>query len=305
MRFRSLVFAVAVPAVIAIGADAPAQELEPRAYVNTPVGVNFLVAGYGYAEGGVTFDPSIPLQNANIRTNAAVLAYARSVDVWGMSGKIDAVVPYAWVSGHADFEGQTRDRTMAGFGDPRLRVSVNFYGAPALPMERFAEYEQDLIIGASLQVSAPLGHYDPDKLLNIGTNRWSIRPELGVSKALGPISLELAADVTFYTANDDYFGGKNREQSPIYSLQGHLVYRMRSGIWVAMDGNYYSGGRTTIDGVQGDDLQRNSRIGVTVALPVSRHHSAKLYGSTGVSTRTGSDFEAVGIAWQYRWGGGL
>jgi hypothetical protein len=38
---------------------------------------------------------------------------------------------------------------------------------------------------------------------------------------------------------------------------------------------------------------------------VNRHTSVKLYGSTGVSTRTGSDFDAVGIVVQYRWGAGL
>ncbi len=65
------------------------------------------------------------------------------------------------------------------------------------------------------------------------------------------------------------------------------------------------GGRTTVDGVKGNDLQRNSRAGVNIALPVNKYNSVKLYGSTGVSTRTGSNFDIVGIAWQYRWGAGL
>jgi hypothetical protein len=253
----------------------------------------------------VAFDPSVPLENAHVRTNVAVLAYARSLDVRGMSGKVDVIVPYAWASGSADFQGQTRERNVSGFGDPRFRFSVNFYGAPALALREFSEYEQDLIIGASLQVTPPLGQYDPDKLLNIGTNRWTFRPELGVSKALGPLTLELAVDVAFYTDNDEFFGGHVREQDPVYSAQAHLVYRFRSGIWAALDGNYYRGGRTTLDGVRGDDLKENSRAGLTVALPLSRNHSVKLYASTGVSARTGSDFDAVGIAWQYRWGGGL
>lgn len=305
MRIRSAVAAMAVSALVATEARVSAQDLEPRSYVNTPVGVNFLIAGYGYSEGNMTFDPAVPLENANLRANAAVLAYARSLDVFGMSGKIDAIVPYAWVSGTADFEGQPRERDVSGFGDPRFRFSVNFYGAPALSLQQFDAYEQDLIVGASLQVTAPLGQYDAGKLVNIGTNRWSFRPELGISQALGPLTLELAADVTFYTDNKDFFGGHTREQAPIYSVQGHVIYRLRSGIWVAIDGNYYAGGRTTVDGVKGEDLQQNSRVGATVALPVSRHHSVKLYASTGVSTRTGSDFDAAGIAWQYRWGGGL
>jgi len=305
MRIRSSGLVMAAFAVIATCAGVSAQDLEPRAYVNTPTGMNFLIAGYGHAVGGMTFDPSVPLENAHVRADATYLAYARSLGIFGMSGKFDVIVPYAWASGTADFEGQSRERSVSGFGDPRFRFQINFHGAPALSLKEYANYRQDLIIGASLQVTAPLGQYDPDKLLNIGTNRWSIRPEIGMSKAFGPVSLELAADVTFYTVNHDFFGGHVREQAPIYSVQGHVVYRFRSGIWAALDANYYAGGRTTLDGVEGNDLQQNSRFGATVALPVNRYHSVKLFGSTGVSTRTGSDFNGIGIAWQTRWGGGL
>ena len=288
-----------------IGRDASAQSLEPRTYSNAPVGLNFLIAGYGYVTGGVVTDPSIPLENSDVQSHVAFLAYARALDVWGMSGKFDVNLPYAWTSGSAELNGQFRERDVSGFGDPRLRFAVNFYGAPALSLEEFADYKQDLIIGASLQVSVPVGQYDADKLLNIGTNRWSIKPELGISKALGPLILELAAGATFYTDNDDFFGGKTRTQDPLYSVQGHAIYNFRSGIWIAVDGTYYTGGRTTIDGVESDDLQSNTRVGLTVAFPVDRHNSVKVSASSGVSARTGGDFDAVGLAWQYRWGGGL
>lgn len=297
--------ALVVTALAAAGSGAYGQDLEPRAYANTPPGLNFLIAGYGYLTGGVATDPALPLQNAHLQVHSTVLAYARSLDVWGRSGKIDVVLPYAWLSGSADVAGQSREREVSGFGDPRFRFSVNFYGAPALSLQEFAGYRQDLILGASLQVLAPLGQYDSDKLVNIGTNRWSIKPEIGLSKAFGPLTLELAAGVSIYTDNHDFFGGKTRAQDPIYSIQGHLLYNFGSGIWVALDGTYYTGGRTTIDGVEGDDLQRNTRLGATLVLPVNRHNSVKLYASTGASTRAGSNFDAVGIAWQYRWGGGL
>ena len=96
---------------------------------------------------------------------------------------------------------------MAGLLDPRFRVSVNLIGAPALSVKDFANYRQDLIVGVSLQVSAPVGQYDNSKLLNLGNNRWSFRPELGISKAVGPWTFELAPSVTFFTDNTDFFGG--------------------------------------------------------------------------------------------------
>jgi hypothetical protein len=128
---------VLLVALAAAAERAAAQDIEPRAYSNAPVGVNFLIAGYGYAEGGVASDPSLPLTNASIRVNTALLGYARALDVLGSSGKFDMLLPYAWLSGTADFAGQPRERDVSGFGDPRFRFSVNFYGAPALSLKEF------------------------------------------------------------------------------------------------------------------------------------------------------------------------
>ena len=286
-------------------AAAQAQDIEPRAYSNAPIGVNFAIAGYAYADGGLVTDPSTPLENANITTHTALLAYARVLDTWGRSSKFDVVVPYASLSGSADFLGVRRERDVDGFADPRLRYSINLYGAPALSLPEFAQYRQDLIVGASVQVSLPAGQYDGDRLVNIGTNRAFVRVELGLSKAWGPWTLELAAPVTFFEDNDDFFGGQRLEQDPVYALTGGLVYSLRRGMWLAVNGTYYTGGRTTLDGVDKDDRQGNSRLAATFAMPVDKRNSVKFYVSSGVSTRTGTDFDVAGVAWQHRWGAGL
>jgi hypothetical protein len=111
--------------------------------------------------------------------------------------------------------------------------------------------------------------------------------------------------VTFYTNNGDFFGGNTLQQDPLYSVQAHVSYDFGRGVWGAVDGTYYLGARTTINGISENNMQENSRVGVTFALPVNKHNSIKLYVSTGLSTRTGSSFTTGGIAWQYRWGGGL
>lgn len=282
-----------------------AQEIEPRTYSNAPVGVNFLVAGYAYSEGGLSVDPSVPLTDARLKLHTTVLAYARTLDLWGHSGKFDVVVPYGWLSGDAKYHGQPVGRVVNGFGAPRVRLAMNFYGSPALSMTEFAGYQQDLIVGGSVQVGLPAGQYDGDRLVNLSSNRWFIKPEIGVSKAWGPWTLELSTAATFFSDNDDFFGGKQREQDPVYAFQGHVVYSFRSGIWAAVTGTYFSGGRTTVDGVRQNDFQETTRVGATVALPVNRRHSVKLYASSGLSVRTGSDFDIFGAAWQYRWGAGL
>ena len=308
MRFKASRLAAVVLFVMTVSAapfSVHAQDLEPRAYSNLPVGLNFVLGSYGYTRGGVAADASVPLEDANIRVHTAFLAYARSLNILGMSGKFDVIVPYSSLSGEATFAGEPREREVTGFNDPRFRLSVNFFGAPAMSMAEYATYKQDVIIGASVQVSVPLGQYDSSKLVNIGTNRWFVKPELGISKAWGPLTLELTPSVTFYTANDEFLGSMTRKQDPLYAVQGHLVYSFDGGIWTALDATYYTGGRTSINGIENDDLQENWRLGATLSLPVDRRHSIKFYFSTGVATRTGGDFDAAGIVWQYRWGGGL
>jgi hypothetical protein len=297
-----------VPAVIAlvlITAQAYAGEIEPRAYVNTPVGVNFLLAGYAYSDGGLSTSASSPLSDAHLRMNTEVMAYARTLDVWGKSGKFDVIIPYSQLSGTATVAGQPRERKVSGFNDPLFRFSVNFYGAPALSLEEFAKYEQDLIIGASVQVSAPLGQYDRDKLVNLGNNRWFVKPDMGISKAWGPFALELSTGVYFFSTNNEYFGGKTLKQEPVSTTQVHGTYNFGRGVWAALSVTYDYGGRTTLGGVERNDLQNNSRIGGTLALPVNRNNSIKLFGSSGIYTSVGTNYDLIGIIWQYRWGHGL
>lgn len=302
MNLQKIAFLFTLLLLVSGITAASAQELEPRAYTNIPVGLNFALAGYAYSSGGVLFDPAVPLDNASIRIHGSVFAYARSIKVGKMSGKFDMILPYAWLSGTADYQDQPVSRTVNGLGDPRIRVSVNFLGAPALPLSGFRDYKQDFVLGGSLQVYVPLGQYDPDRLVNIGTNRFAFKPEIGASKKIGSLIMELTAGASFFTVNKDFYQQKSRSQAPIGSLQGHLNYNFPKGLWMALDGTYYWGGHTVTDGVKGNDLQKNARLGYTLAVPLNINNSLKFYFSTGVSTRTGSDFDLYGMLWQYRWG---
>jgi hypothetical protein len=286
-------------------APARAQDLEPRAYSNAPVGLNFAIAAYAFSKGGLSTEPSVPVQDARLEIHSVVLAYARALDLWGKSGKFDIIVPYSDLAGTALVAGVPRVREVSGFGDPRLRLSINLYGAPALSLKDFAGYRHDLVIGASVQVSAPGSQYDSSKLVNLATNRWSLKPDIGFSKAFGALKADATAGVTFFSTNDDFFGGRTREQAPIYSLQAHLSYDFGGGIWAGIGATFYSGGRTTVNGVRNDDALNNSRAGAMLALPVDRHHSLKFSYSRGVTTRIGTSFDTFAVAWQYRWGGGF
>jgi hypothetical protein len=300
----ALVALVFVTALLHSGM-AEAQSMEPRAYSNAPVGMNFLILGYIYQKGHVLLDPSVPIKDVKIEAHSTAVAFSHVIDVFGKSGKIDLILPYSRLTGSGTVGEREQDRKMAGFADPAARFTVNLYGAPAVTLDEFKNYRQDTIVGVSLMTTAPLGQYDDSKIANIGSNRWSFKPEVGVSQALGSWTVEGIGGVAFFTDNDDYFDGHKREQAPIYSLQGHLIYNFQSGIWAALNATYYAGGKTSLDGVQGDDEQSNVRIGATLTFPININNSIKLYGSTAVETSVGGDFNVLGIAWQYRWGAGL
>lgn len=180
------------------------QSLEPRSYSNTPVGLNFLLVGYDYGEGEVSFDPAVPLTDAHINLNTEVVAFNRSFDAWGDSAKYTIVLPVVDLDGSALFAGEPKSRQVTGIADPQFKVAVNLYGSPALSLPEFRNYHQDLIVGTSLQITAPLGQYNSSKLINIGSDRWSFKPELGLSKAVGPWTFDWYNSATFYTEKQQF-----------------------------------------------------------------------------------------------------
>ena len=141
------------------------------------------------------------------------MAYARGFDAWGKSAKFDAVLGAACLSGVRRGERRGGAREVCGGLDPAFRVTVNLYGAPALPLKAFAGYRQDLIFGVSLQVVPPLGQYDSSKLVNLGSNRWAFKPEVGLSKKLGALVVETALGASLFTANDDFSAAAGASRS--------------------------------------------------------------------------------------------
>jgi hypothetical protein len=264
-----------------------------------------MVLGYGYSSGEILTDPALPIEDVSNEAHIGVLGFAHVLNVFGQSAKVDFIVPFAGITATGLVFGQPHTRQISGFGDPFFRFSVNLFGAPALRAAEFKSYQQDVILGGSVRVGVPLGQYDDTRLVNVGSNRWSIKPEIGASKAFGRLTLELAPAVTFYTDNDNFFGGKTRAQSPLYAVQGHISYTFRPGLWLGLDAVYFNGGQSTVDGSENEDRHEGTRWGATLAVPLSRYQSIKLYALTGYNADRDHDISAVGIAWQYRWGGGF
>lgn len=277
------------------------SSLEPRLYSNIPTDLNFVGVGYAYTHGALADNPQLGLTDPDLSVNGMGVGYARGIDIEGLSGKVDMSVPLACIDGKAQQDGSQVERHVCGVGDIKARIGINLFGAPAMPMKQFASYTQNTIFGVSLQVTAPTGQYESDRLVNVGTNRWAFKPGMGLSQAFGNWIAELAADVEFYTENSSFYGGITRKQEPVYSTQAHLIYTFENQIWIGYDINYFWGGEYINDGVGSGEALKNSRSGLTLSLPLNRAFSLKLYGSSGVSTRTGTDFDMLGVVFQIRW----
>lgn len=282
--------------------DALAQDLTPRTYWPAPEGTKLFIFGYAYQSGDIVTDPSIPITGVDSNIDSGVLAYQQTIDFFGRTGNLQLEVPYVDGTTTGMVGNEPGRRDVSGFGDISATLTVNLIGAPTMSPADFQALRDSPrpILGASIKILAPTGEYEPDKLINIGTNRWAVRFRLGYIQPLTPKwLLEMSAGAWLFEDNDDFLG-MTREQDPIGALNIHLVRRFSPGFWASVDLNYYLGGHTTVGGERKADLQRNSRIGLSFAYPFKRKHAIKLGISEGVVTESGGDFRTINLNYVYR-----
>lgn len=277
-----------------VGSAGPAgaQEIEARLYSNAPIDYNFL--GIGFTQ----------LTTRKFQMNTEILAYNRTFDVFGQSGKVNVILPYAQLHGQTTVGSQVISGSSVGLTDPIIRVAANLVGAPALSVEEFKHYQQDLIVGVNLSAVVPWGEYNSHQLFNVGANRTFLQPGLGVSKANGPWRYELSGDVTFFSDNNNFYGSNVLSEKPIYSGTGHLIYYFPSTAWLSTDMTYYSGGQTFVNGQQVNNNQENWLLGATLSLPVNKHNAVKFHVTEGAFFSQSQYYTMYGVMWQYRWGDG-
>jgi len=310
MRFCLSVLSV----VMLMGSALFAQDLAPRAYIVTPLHSNAVTVTWSYYSGGLDFNGAIPVKDAKGTYNVPVLSLYHSFNFFGRSANVVASLPYAVGNFTGELNNQKRSVYRSGLLDFNARLSVNLYGGRAMEAKDFRKWKQKVILGTSLRIVAPTGQYDPTKLINWGINRWAFKPEFGYSQRWGNWILDGYAGVWFYTTNPDYFSIPRplpQTQEPIGSLEGHLSYDFKKGKWMkggrgwaSLDGNFWWGGITALNGIQNlDTRQTSSRIGGTISLPYSPHQSIKIAYSDGAYIRFGGNYNNVSVAWQYSWVG--
>src|SRR5262245_43712474 len=229
-----------VAGLVALAARvAGAQELEPRAYSPAPIGTSFLLAGFGRSEGGILFDPSLDIDHVEADLWITTLGAGYTFALAGRQARVLAVVPIA--SGDITGEVGTHPQRqgLAGLADPRVKLSIGLLGAPARSRAEFARARRTPILGASVTVMAPWGQYNPKQLVNLGYNRWGIKPEIGVSVPRGRWTFDAYVGTWLFTVNDDYFpGGGRKQQDAVFTVQSHVNHALPRGQWISVNGTW-------------------------------------------------------------------
>lgn len=284
------------------GHEATAQDIEPRRWTALPVGLNVIGVGYAYTSGDIAFDPVLQIEDATVDMQSVIASYARSFGLFGRSARVDVMVPWKNGNWQGLLEGAPASATRVGLGDPRFRLSINLYGAPALDAAEFRKRAVaqpiNTIVGAAIAVRVPLGDYLEDKLLNLGQNRFVIRPQFGVLHTRGKWSYELTGSVYFSSDNDEFWGGNTLEQDPIPALQAHVVRVFKPRLWASLSAGYGWRGETTVNGAASNNDKADFLAALSVGIPVTSKQGIKLvYLHSETHRTTGADLDTFAIAW--------
>jgi len=300
---------VALGLLLCLPCPLRAQDLAPRAYVITPIHSNAVTLTYSFYDGSIDFNGALPVSDAKGKYSVPIVAYYHSFSLFGRSANIVAALPYGIGHFQGTLQGAGQNLYRSGLTDSVYRFSVNLHGGPAMAPPEFIKWHQKVLLGAGFKVIAPTGQYDPTKLINWGTNRWSFKPEFGYSQRWGKWVVDGYAGVWFFTTNHDFWsrnsffpGTRSQSQNPMGSFETHLSYDFTRRLWVSIDGNFWAGGATSVAGVENPlTSEKNSRLGCTAAIPISKHQSLKLGYSNGTYIQYGGNYQNVSVAWQYSW----
>lgn len=279
-----------------------AQDLEPGYMSALPIRSNIALAVAGFSQGNILLDKTIPIEGLEARMFTAGVAYLRGFKLFNRLAKIDVVLPYANANFSGLLEGVPETRNRNGLGDPLFRFSMILIGVkPMKPQEFFKQEQQKFKLGVSFRVKAPLGQYNPDKLINLGANRWAIKTGIGASYTLKrKLVFEAQLNSIFFGVNNDFFGGNKSEQEPMLEGQFHTTYIFKPGIWLAASIGTVKGGLIKINGVETTKVD-NDRYGLTLGYRLKNQHSLKAAYTNALITRSGEAFNTYLIGYQFLW----
>lgn len=283
-----------------------AMDLEPRQWSHLPVGANFAGIGYAYTEADISVDPVLKIEDMELDLRTWGGKYIRTFELLGKSARIDLTQAYQEGEWTGLLDGVPASVSRSGWSDTFLRMAVNLYGAPPLSGKEFAAYRSDVkddtIVGMALVVRLPTGDYMDDKLINLGNNRFTFRPQLGINHTWGKWTAEATTEVAFYTENNEFFNGNKLEQEPTYIIHGHLFHTFRPGLSLGAGVGYDYGGENSVNGVDKDDKKQDIAWALRFSYPINRHSGINVaYIGSRRQESTGLDSDTLTASLSFAW----
>lgn len=283
-----------------------AQELDPRRWGHLPMGINIVGGGYAYTEADISVDPVLQLENVEMEMHTWVARYTRTFELFEKSARVDLTQAHRDGQWTGVLNGVSASTKRGGLSDTVLRFAINLIGAPPLEGKKYAAYRAQIdvetIVGVGLAVQLPTGEYLDDKLINLGTNRYTFRPQLGVVHTRGKWSMELSGAAWIYTDNDEFFNGSKLENDPLYIVHGHLIHTFHPGLWVGASAGYDFGGQSTLDGVEKDDRKGNLAWALSVGYPITPKLGVKVaYIRSRTQESVGRDTDTITVGFTTFW----
>ena len=297
-----------LPAVAAIaGLVLPriswAQFTDARNYAEGPVGLNSLEFTYAYVRGTASIDTALVVGSENLDLNKGTFSYTHNFSMLGRLAWVSANVPLASLTGTVT--GTNASGSTSGIGDSSFELAMLLKGGPALSAAELASYERTMILGMSLTVSVPTGEYDGNKVLNLGSHRWSFKPELGISYPFGPErkwEVDGYINAYFFTDNTSYRGVEILHQEPLPGLEAHLSYSVTPGFWASLDSRYAFRGETVVDGLEQNNAQENLTVGAEASWAPNAHNSLDVVFAKALVHRNAPTYTGVSLSYTYSWG---
>jgi Putative MetA-pathway of phenol degradation len=283
-----------------------ALDLTPRQWSHLPTHSNFIGIAFANTQADIAVDPVQQLENVEMDLDTWAVKYIRTFPLLTKSARVDVTQGYQEGRWSGLLRGSPASVQRSGLADTFVRLAVNLYGAPPLNGKEFTNYRRtansETIIGAALAVRLPTGDYDKNKLINLGKNRYSLRPQLGIQHTSGQWSAELTAEVAFFSDNDKFYNGNKLEQDHLYILHGHVMHNFRPGHWIALSAGIDHGGESNINGIEKDNQKRNTGWALTYAIPINRKSGVNIgYIQSKTHKDIGSDTDTFVVAFSRMW----
>jgi len=301
---KRLLFACFALAVVRCPSQACAQFTDPRTYENLPVGINQLELSYSYVHANSSIDTSLIISGAHFDINQGTISYARYFGFLNRLMWVEASIPVAGLGG--SINGTKIQGSITGAGDSSYTLAMLLKGGPALSAAQFESYKPTTTLGVSLAVTAPTGLYHPNKILNLGSDRWAFKPEIALVHPFGPEQkwhFEAYANVYFYTDNISYHGREILRQQPLPGIEGHISYSFNDRLWASLDTRYSFRGTTFINGVTQNNAQQNFVIGCETNLSINPQNSLVFEFAKAVVHNNGPALVGFSVKYDYTWPG--